>query len=264
MGAQLTGTQLRPLIGVSASEIRDAKTIRQPAQDEPAGREAVIGCRYIEAIALAGGIPVMIPPIDLALLEDLLDERIDGICIPGGMDVDPRFYGAEPDANLGPTDPDFDEFELALLKRVAERKIPLVAICRGVQVLNVSRGGTLIQHLPDHSDLAHRQQEAGDVEGHSIELDPESRLASLTGTSSFGVNTYHHQAIDQVGSGLRVVARAPDGVIEAVEEDGLGFVLGLQWHAELMAPRDIEAAVFAGLVEAASEHARRRQESLLR
>lgn len=264
MGAQLTARDLRPLIGVSASEVRDAKTIRHIKEDEPPGREIVLGNHYIDAILAAGGMPVVIPPLGPELLDEIVDERIDGLCIPGGPDVDPSHYRAAPDPCLGPTDPAFDRFQLAIAERAVERELPLLAICRGIQVLNVSLGGTLIQHLPDHSSLSHRQEEPGFVPGHRIELAPGSRLADLTGETALDVNTYHHQAIDVLGRDLQVTAWAPDGVIEAVEGAGSSFLLGLQWHAELMAPRHVEARIFHGLVAAAGAHARHRREGVPR
>lgn len=264
MGTALTARDLRPLIGISASEVRDAETIRHIDEDEPPGREIVLGNNYVDATVAAGGMPVVIPPIAPKLIEELVGERLDGLCVPGGPDVDPSHYGAAPDPCLGPTDPEFDRFQLTLSQRAVEHEIPVLAICRGVQVLNVSQGGTLIQHLPDHSSLDHRQDEPGFVPGHRIELAPGSRLTELTGESVLEVNTYHHQAIDVLGRDLQVTAWAPDSVIEAVEGAGSSFLLGLQWHAELMTPRRVEASIFAGFVDAAHEHARRRRESLPR
>lgn len=245
----------RPLIGISAAEVRTAKTIRRVKEDEPLGREYVIGDNYIQAIVQAAGMPVVIPVLAIECIDELLDERVDGICIPGGPDLDPVHYGAEPDPNLGPTDMAFDAFQLALIERAVARHTPLLAICRGMQVLNVAVGGTLLQHLPDHSPLSHRQDDPGHIAGHSIQVEPTSRLADLIGLSTLEVNTYHHQAVESLGRNLRVTARAPDGVVEAVEGEGPGFLVGLQWHAELMAPRKVEALIFAGLVDAAAQAA---------
>jgi putative glutamine amidotransferase len=254
----------RPLIGISASEIREAQTIRRVREDEPPGHEFVLGTSYVSATVAAGGMPVMIPPLDPPHVHELLDECLDGVCLTGGPDIDPVFYGAEPDPNLGPTKAEFDAFELTLSRGAVERGVPLLAICRGIQVLNVSLGGSLIQHLPDHSPLSHRQDEPGHVPGHPITVAPESRLATLIGATDIEVNTYHHQAIETLGSGLVPVARAADGIIEAVEGAGDDFVFGVQWHAELMAPRDIEARLFAGLVDAASARGQKQIEKVAR
>lgn len=255
MGAQVTATAARPLIGISASEVRAAKTIRRVREDEPPSHEIALGVSYVAAIAAAGGMPLVIPPLEPDLIDELLDQRLDGVCLSGGPDLDPSFYGAEPDPNLGPTDPDFDAFELALAAGAVERGMPILAICRGAQVLNVSLGGSLIQHLPDHTSLAHRQEAPGDVPGHPVSLSRESRLADLIEQSEIAVNTYHHQAVRELGQGLAVAARAPDRVVEAIEVEDLPFAIGVQWHAELMAPRQIEARLFEGLVGAAAERA---------
>ena len=264
MGSELTQTARRPLIGISASEVREAETIRRVKEDEPPSREIVLGTHYTESILSAGGMPVVIPPLEPALLEELLDDRIDGLCISGGPDVDPSFYECDPDPNLGPTDPAFDRFELELVRQGVEREIPTLAICRGIQVLNVSLGGTLIQHLPDCSSLSHRQDEPGYLPGHPIEILPDSRLAELAGQPTLEVNTYHHQAIHDLGHDLRVAARAPDGVIEAVEGVNGGFLLGLQWHAELMVPRRLETEIFRNLIDAAGAFALDRTGNLRR
>lgn len=250
----------RPLIGISASEVREAKTIRRVREDEPPGHEVVLGTSYVSATVAAGGIPVMVPPLDPEQIIDLLDDRLDGVCLTGGPDLDPSYYGAEPDPHLGPTRPDFDAFELTLARGAVERQVPLLAICRGMQVLNVSLGGSLIQHLPDHTTLSHRQDEPGHVPGHPVALATDSRLAAMVGEREIAVNTYHHQAIRDLGSGLKVAAKAPDGVIEAVEGADDAFVLGLQWHAELMVPRLIEARIFADFVRAAEDRANRLSE----
>jgi len=218
---------MRPLIGVTTSELRPsgASTLRR--QGEPPHPEMALGITYAIALERAGGVPVVLPPV-VDDVEPLLD-RLDGVCLSGGPDLDPDAYGArERHMELGPTEPSLDTFELALARGALARGLPLLGICRGAQALNVACGGTLHQHLPDH-----RQAEPGTVTTHDVEVLPGTRLAALIGAGTMAVNSFHHQAVDRLGSGLRIAARAADGTVEAIE--GAGFVVGVQWHAETLA-----------------------------
>ena len=242
----------RPLIGVTTSEVRKAETVDPTPEGEPPRAEMALGLTYLRAVEAAGGLPVVIPPLDLDAIEPLLD-RISGICLSGGPDIHPQAYGADPDEHLGPTWPDLDRFELAIAGRADARGIPMLAICRGTQALNVVRQGTLVQHLPDHEGgVAHRQRVPGDQPSHDVSVDPRSRLATLIDACEVGVNSFHHQAIDRLGDGLVATAWAEDGTIEAVEDPSRDFLVGVQWHAELMTERPQEASLFRGFVEAAS------------
>ena len=256
------GTQ-PPLIGISASEIRPAHTIRRIKEGEPPGHEIALGTDYATAIERAGGIPVVIPPNATRSIPDLI-ERIDGLCVSGGPDIDPVAYATDPSPDLGPTDAAVDRFELDLAREAFRRDLPVFAICRGMQILNVALSGSLIQHLPDITAIAHRQDEAGTVPGHEIEIEPGTRLAEAAAGTRAAVNTFHHQAIDRIGAGLEVTARAPDGTIEAIESIEHRFVVGVQWHAELAGPRDLESRLFADLVDAAAATARRNLEGASR
>lgn len=253
----------RPMIGISASEVRDAETLRQIKEGEPPGREIALGTDYVTAIERAGGIPVVIPPVETGLIDELL-QRIEGLCLSGGPDIDPSAYDAEPSEHLGPTDADLDRFELSLTREALSHDLPVLAICRGMQVLNVSLGGSLTQHLPAVSDTPHRQEKPGTVPGHAIEIAPGTRLAEVAEATEIEVNTFHHQAIERPAAGLEVTARAPDRTIEAVESPEHSFVVGVQWHAELAASREIESKLFSGLVDAASAHGRRDAERIAR
>jgi putative glutamine amidotransferase len=154
---------------------------------------------------------------------------------------------------LGQTEPDLDRFELAAARQADARGMPILAICRGTQALNVVRGGALHQHLPElSSEIAHRQGNPGDQTSHAVEIDPGSKLAAVLGDSEIEVNSFHHQAIDRLGEGLRVVARAPDDTVEAVEDPDRPFLIGVQWHAETLVHRPYEAALFRAFVEAAT------------
>ncbi len=241
----------RPLIGVTTSEVRAAERVNPVPEGEPVGREMALGLPYLKGLEAAGGLPVVMPPLADDAIEPLLD-RLDGICLSGGPDLDPKSYGAEPHAELGPTEPDLDRFELAIARRADAREMPILAICRGTQALNIVRGGVLHQHLPDLSEeIAHRQQIPGDQPSHAIAVEPASRLAAaIEGDEIDGVNSFHHQAIDQLGEGLVVSARAPDGTIEAVEDPSRRFLIGVQWHAETLVHRPYEAALFRRFVEA--------------
>ncbi|MGV1049099.1 MAG: gamma-glutamyl-gamma-aminobutyrate hydrolase family protein [Solirubrobacterales bacterium] len=242
--------QRRPLIGVTTSEVRAAERVNPMPEGEPVGREMALGLTYLKGIEAAGGLPVVMPPLEEDAIEPLLD-RLDGVCLSGGPDLDPHSYGAEPHSELGPTEPDLDRFELAIARRADARGMPILAICRGTQALNVIRGGVLHQHLPDLSEqIAHRQQTPGDQTSHEVEVDPGSKLAEALGGDEIEVNSFHHQAIDRLGQGLTVSARAPDGTIEAVEDPTRPFLIGVQWHAETLVHRPYEAGLFRRFVEA--------------
>jgi putative glutamine amidotransferase len=233
---------MRPLIGVSTSEVRVQESARPMPEGDPPQREMVLGMVYAAAVQRAGGIPVVLPPIPPPDVPALLN-RLQGICLSGGPDLDPAAYGAdERHGELGPTEPSLDAFELSLVKLALMRRMPILAICRGSQALNVACGGTLHQHVPGH-----RQTEMATEATHEVEIRAHSRLHRMVRTRTLGVNSFHHQAVDQVGDGLRVVARASDGTIEGIEGDG--FVVGVQWHAETMVAH---MPLFEALVTAAS------------
>jgi putative glutamine amidotransferase len=210
-----------------------------------------LGLAYMRAVERAGGLPVALPPISVGNVDGLLD-HLSGLVLTGGPDLDPSCYGEMPHTELGPTDSSVDAFEIALCKNADRRGIPILGICRGAQVLNVARQGTLHQHLPDllHR-VEHRQAEPGDRTTHEVRVAPDSGLAQTTGGGPVNVNSFHHQAIDRVGFDLRPVAWANDGVIEAVEDDRAGFVLGVQWHAETLVGEAEQLALFERLVQAA-------------
>ena len=242
----------RPLIGVTTSEVRRSETVRQTPQGEPPDTEMALGLKYLRAIEAAGGLPVVLPPLERDAVAPLLD-YLDGICLSGGPDLDPESYGARAHPELGPIEPEVDRFELEVARLAWEKKLPVLAICRGAQALNVARGGTLIQHLPGEERVAldHRQTEPGDTPTHSVEVDPGTLLAEQVGAGEIEVNSFHHQAVDKLGRDLKIVACSPDGVVEGIEAPERPFVLGVQWHAEALAQRPEQAALFTGLGNAA-------------
>lgn len=208
---------------------------------------------YAEAISAMGGVPVLIPLIpDRAVLAGLV-ERLDGLLLSGSnSDVDPLLYDEEPLPRLGTVIPERDETDMLLLELAEARALPVLAICFGMQALNVSRGGTLIQDIEaqlEHA-LKHEQGSAYYRPSHSITIETDSLLHALAGSDSVRVNSSHHQALGDVGSNLRVTARAHDGVIEAVEDTRPGrFVLGVQWHPEINWEKDqLSQAIFQKFV----------------
>jgi len=235
---------MRPLIGVTTSELRPSSAGTLRRHGEPPHPEMALGMTYLRAIEAVGGMPVVLPPLGDA---DALLDRLDGICLSGGPDLDPDAYGAvERHVELGPTEPDLDAFELELARAADARGLPILGICRGAQALNVARGGTLHQHVPGH-----RQTEPATATTQTVHVEKGSRLASLVGVRPLRVNTFHHQAADVLGRGLRAVAHAADGTIEAIEVPGAGFVLGVQWHAEGLVALPRHRVLFEALVVAA-------------
>jgi putative glutamine amidotransferase len=249
----------KPMIGVTVSEIRAKEDAQRVRHGEPTQTEMTLGLAYMRAVEQAGGVPVALPPLENENV-DLLLEHLQGLLLTGGPDVDPACYDAEPHKELGPTDRGVDEFEIALAKHADRRGMPILGICRGAQVLNVARGGSLIQHLPDFTDgtIQHRQTEPGDQTTHEVRVAPDSGLAQTTGGGPVQVNSFHHQAIDRLGIGLRPVAWAQDGVIEAVEGQSGDdrFVLGVQWHAETLTGEAEQLALFERLVRATKSSGR--------
>jgi putative glutamine amidotransferase len=243
---------MRPLIGVSTSEVRVQESARPMPEGDPPQREMVLGMVYAAAVQRAGGIPVVLPPIPPADVPALVG-RLQGVCLSGGPDLDPAAYHARAHAELGPIEPELDAFELELARAADAAGLPVLGICRGCQVLNVARGGTLHQHVPDLNDglLPHRQSEPGRVTTHTVTVAPGSRLASIVGSGEVEVNSFHHQAVDRLGEGLRAVAWSPDGVIEGIEDPNAAFYLGVQWHAEGLVDRPEHEALFGALVDAA-------------
>lgn len=234
---------VRPLIGLSGR--------RKKVGDLP-GYEKMTGLLdldvdlyfsdYGRAILDAGGLPVNIPiDVDPAVIAP----RLDGILLSGGADVDPARYGAEPDADLGPVEPERDAFELALVDAAYGNDLPLLGICRGIQVLNVHGGGSLHQHVAPHAVY----DQSPTITVHPVSITADSTLHGLYG-SSYDVNSLHHQTLDTVAPGFRVVATDDEGTIEAIE--GIDRpVVAVQWHPEMMASRATDP-IFSWLVQSAA------------
>jgi putative glutamine amidotransferase len=202
---------------------------------------ALIPYDYVRAVERAGGRAVLVPP-DEDGVEEVLD-AVDGLIFSGGNDLTPAEYGAEPDPATNGTNPARDRAELALLEAALERDIPVLAICRGVEVLNVLRGGDIVQHLPDVVGNDDHRKVPGTFAEHPVRVEPSSRLGEVRG----GVKSSHHQGLGRIGEGLREVAWAEDGVVEALEDPAKPFVVGVLWHPEA----GEDQRLFEQLVEAA-------------
>jgi putative glutamine amidotransferase len=242
-----------PLVGITTSELRTPPHVEPLAESDPVRRELALGLDYPRAVDAAGAIPLVVPPMAASDLDGLV-ARLDGLLLAGGPDLHPSLYGAEPHDCLGPTEPPLDEFELDLVRRADHAGLPLLAICRGTQALNVARGGTLLQHLPEDvgEEIRHRQRQPGRVATHAVRVEAGSAVAEALGATELDVNSFHHQAIRDLGEGLQAVATAPDGVIEAVEATDRPFVLGVQWHAESLTAREDHQRLFRSFVAAAA------------
>ncbi len=231
---------MKPLIGIT--------TYAQPARwgvwDLPA---ALIPLDYVDAVERAGGRPMLVPPSEDGVEETL--DALDGIVFSGGADVDPAHYGADAHPETDVPQTRRDAGELALLRAALERDMPTLAICRGVQLLNVARGGDLVQHLPETVGTDDHRQIPGEFAVHPVEIKDGSRLASIVGARS-DVTSHHHQSLGRVGEGLVEIAWAADGTLEAVEDPSLRFALGVQWHPEA----GEDAALFDALVDQAKDY----------
>jgi len=224
----------KPLVGIT-TYVEEARWSHWVA---PA---ALIPFSYVRAVERAGGRALLVPPDDDGIEETL--DALDGLVLSGGNDVDPTAYGAKPHAATGGVRPERDRAELALLEGALARDMPVLAVCRGSQILNVARGGDLVQHLPEVvGDEKHRET-PGVFSAHGVRVDPESRLGGLVGERA-PVQSHHHQGFGRIGGGLRETAWADDGTLEAVEDPSKRFALGVLWHPE----EGEDAALFEALV----------------
>jgi putative glutamine amidotransferase len=234
----------RPLIGIGANLVR----ARWAVWDRPA---TLMAHTYIEMTAAAGCLPVLLPP--QPDVEEVV-HRLDGLLLPGGGDVDPALYSAAEHPETGRLNPRRDAAEVALAGAALRTGLPVLGVCRGLQIINVVLGGTLHQHLPDIVGDKRHEPEPGVFGAEPVRLEPGSQLAKIMDGETATVPCHHHQAIDRLGDGLVVTARSGDGVIEAAELPGHPFALGVQWHAEEEGGR--ADLLFGALVEAADRHRR--------
>lgn len=231
---------IQPLIGITTYGRNEENRYHLPAA-------------YVESVRRAGGHAVLLPPgeVDWAGLLP----RLDGVILAGGGDIAPACYGGDAHETIYSIDSERDAAELALVRQLAAGTWPVLGICRGIQMINVALGGTLIEHLPDvvGEQIAHRMLPHGPTE-HDVRVAPESRLAALMEQAEIRPVSWHHQGLRQVAPGLNVVAHAPDGTIEAVEMPGHPWLVAVQWHPELSAAADVtQQRLFDALVAAARQ-----------
>ena len=239
----------RPLIGITMDTT-------------DSGRNYMLAFDYPRSIDRAGGIPFPLPyKTDLSLIPTYVD-LIDGMLFSGGNDLDPSTYCEEPwHPKAAPIDPDRQKFEMALMAEVEKRRVPTLGVCLGSQVMNVYRGGSLTQFLPDHErdDALEHRCVSGVSLRHDVKLDTSSQLGRAIGggESNVSVNTFHKQAVRKIGRGLKIIATAPDGVIEGFEDPSLPLFAAVQWHPERLVDEREHLAPFKLLVEKSAETAKR-------
>jgi putative glutamine amidotransferase len=228
----------KPVIGITAYA---EPSVRWGVWDVPA---AVIPLAYVKQVEAAGGRALLVPPSEAAIEETL--DALDGILFSGGSDIDPAEYGHDSHPETDNPRPDRDRGELALLRAALDRDMPVLAVCRGSQVLNVVRGGDLVQHLPDVVGDEKHKHTPGVFADHAVSLQPATRLGSLLGDRA-PVKSHHHQGFGRIGEGLVESAWAEDGTLEALEDPSKRFAVGVLWHPE----EGDDAALFRALVEEA-------------
>jgi gamma-glutamyl-gamma-aminobutyrate hydrolase PuuD len=228
---------MRPIIGITSY----AETARWGAWECPA---ALIPLAYVRAVENAGGRPLLVPPSQEGVEETL--DAVDGLIFSGGADLDPATYGAEAHPATNGVRPERDSAELGLLEAALALDMPVLAVCRGSQVLNVARGGDLVQHLPDVVGSDAHKETPGVFSDHDVEVAAGTRLNTLLGDRA-PVKSHHHQGFGRIGEGLEESARADDGTVEAIEDPSRRFALGVLWHPE----EGEDAALFRALVDEA-------------
>lgn len=243
---------MRPRIAIPADTLIEATNIINERNAPYAPRPA------IEAIVKSGGAPVILPSVDPKFVDDYID-LFDGIVFAGGFDVDPTFYGEEPHLKLGMTYRKRDLFEMALLQRAVAEGKAILGICRGMQLINVGLGGNLYQDLSENKDIyvKHDQDAPGNLPSHHANVTTDSRLYQLVGARPY-INSRHHQASKQTAPSLKVVAKADDGVVEALESIDSDQILALQWHPENMYKHyENSQNIFADLIKRANAVAKK-------
>jgi gamma-glutamyl-gamma-aminobutyrate hydrolase PuuD len=235
----------RPVIGITAYE-------ETASWNQWSALASLLPARYVQSVERAGGIALLIPVQDLSAGDArALLRRLDGVIVSGGPDVNPDRYGQTPHPETGRPRDSRDDVEATLLEAAADDALPTLAICRGLQVLNVLRGGSLLQHLPDVVGHGGHSPDPQGHGPHEVRVEPGTLLAELVGWERAEVPTHHHQAVDRLGEGLVATAWATDGTVEGVEDRSVPFLVGVQWHPE--AGEDL--SLFRGLVAAAVQNA---------
>ncbi len=243
--------RMLPVVGISASP-KYVDSIGTPL------RAYMVFHTYTDSVTAAGGMPIMLLPVEQVHLDQVLDQ-VDGLLLAGGGDIAPERYGAPRHETVADVDDTRDAFEIELVRRAHDRRLPTMAICRGLQVVNVAFGGTLIQDLPSHTGaIGHSILGEGSYQPHSIaRIEHDCRIARIIGAGDHGVNSLHHQAVEKLGEGLRVVGAAPDGTVEAIEhEDPDWPMVAVQWHPEFLGVREHgpSTELFRAFIEAAAKY----------
>lgn len=236
---------MRPLIGIPCANVERVGSSTPVFAGNPP---------YIRALEAAGAIPVLIPLYSDVTLVDDLRGRLDGLLLTGGGDVDPLHYAESSHPQTEAPDAARDHIELAITRDALRQDIPILGICRGMQLINVARNGTLIQDIPSQVAGALNHDPGGDQSAfamHDIAIEPDSRLARIFGATSHNVNSYHHQAVARPGNGVRVVARAADGIAEAIELADRRFAVAVQFHPERLFEQDVRMTNLFGAFVAA-------------
>jgi gamma-glutamyl-gamma-aminobutyrate hydrolase PuuD len=240
MSGTTSGTTSYPRVGISTHLV----TAQWGVWSRPA---ALLPASYVEAVAGAGGVPVLLPPA--GPMAGPAIGGVDALVLAGGPDIDPARYGAAPHAKTARVQPERDQWELDLLAAALEQGVPVLGICRGIELMNVAFGGDLIQHLPEHGTSIDHRSMPGRYVWHRVRLAGEGLVATALGAEAV-VASYHHQGIGRVGTGLRPVGWSDDGLIEALELSGPDFAIGVLWHPEEH-EQSAGPGVFAALVDAA-------------
>jgi gamma-glutamyl-gamma-aminobutyrate hydrolase PuuD len=231
---------MRPIVGITSY----AETARWGVWEAPT---ALIPLSYVRVVEAAGGRPLLVPPSTDAVKETL--DALDGLILSGGADLDPETYGAESHPETNGVRPERDAAELALLQGALARDMPVLAVCRGSQILNVACGGDLVQHLPEVVGHERHKETPGVFADHGVEILSGTRLGEVIGEHA-PVKSHHHQGYGRLGEGLREAARAEDGTVEAIEDPSKRFALGVLWHPE----EGEDAALFRALVDEARRY----------
>jgi putative glutamine amidotransferase len=223
------------------------------------GGQFYLHCAYLDALRAAGGVPLLLPPGETAISAIL--EILDGLVLSGGGDIEPAVYAGDPHHTVYAVDPERDDFELVLARQSLDLEIPILGICRGMQILNVASGGNLVTHVPDiyGCDILHRTESPRQPVEHGVTICSNSRLGKILCHTEVDVVSWHHQAICTLATNWQGVAHAPDGVLEAMEHSSHPWAIALQWHPELSATTPWHQKLFQAFVEAATFYGQQRK-----
>jgi len=242
---------MKPVIGISAYP-RVMETVTGATLLHTASRH------YVESVVRAGGLPVILPIVDTEDVPATL-AAVHGLLLTGGGDIQPSRYKAQPTAETRNVDPRRDAFDIRLITQAIDTDLPMLATCRGMQLVNVTLGGSLVQHVPHVTGHNHDRIDHWHAGVHPVKIEPDSHLAEALGSTEVFVNSLHHQAVCEAAPGLRAVAWSDDDTVEAIEVPGSPHVVAVQWHPELLEDMPEQQGLFRQLVDQATEVARSRQ-----